>query len=185
MNRLGYVVAALVLLFFGKAWGERREPEVVTRVDSVTPARYAETLAGMRLENDGLRARLRGIESRPPRVIVRTDTVVAPPDTVYRFVNVDSRGSLSVEVLHRADSVYVPELHTGSDISDCDDGWQIRDGEVLCDKARLGHLYVGPWLSTHPALAVWWTPSYRSPWEASISYSGKWEIGVRRGLRLW
>lgn len=186
MNRLGYLVLALILLFVGRAWGEgATETVTVTRVDSVVPAEYERRVEALTLERDGIRARLEAIEARPPRIITRTDTLTIPPDTVIRFVAVDSRGSLSLDLLTARDSLYAPELHEGIDISDCDEGYTIEAGEVTCDRAALGHLYVGPIASRRPSLALWWQPSFRSPWEAGVSYSGAWDVWVRRGVRLF
>lgn len=192
MKGFAAVVMAAVAFMAGLGVAGAGEPDVVTRVDTILPAAYAATLRGLRMDNDGLRARLEGVEDREPEVIVRTVERVLPPDTVYRFVNVDSRGRLGIELLTRPDvpdslgnELRAPALYTGIDISDCDDGWQVRDGEVLCDSSQLGHLYVGPWLSRRPSVAVWWTPSYRSPWEASVGFSGSWDFGLRRGVRAW
>lgn len=185
LKHLPALVLALLVLFVGKAWGERATPEVVTRIDTVAPAEYERTVEGLRIQNEGLRARLEGVESRAPEVIVRTDTLVLPPDTVLRFVSVDSDANLTVEILTARDSLYAPELHTRIDVSRCDDGWQIQSGQVVCDEAQLGHLYVGPWLSRTPSVAIWWVPSFRSPWEASVSFSGSWDFGLRRGVRIW
>lgn len=191
-------VAVLVALavFVGKAWGGAgRTVEVVTRVDTVAPADYQDQLRAFYLERDGLRARLEGIESRAPEMIVITDTVITPPDTVLSFINVDSRGDLTLEVLTVTESGglvpdstpfrYRPALYTGIDISDCDEGWQIRAGAVTCDRARLGHLWVGPELARSPGVAAWWRPSYRSQWEAGVSWSGSWDFSLRRGVRVW
>ncbi|MEE8391873.1 MAG: hypothetical protein V3S14_13900, partial [Anaerolineae bacterium] len=105
---------------------------------------------------------------------------------------VDSRGELSVEFLTptpTADSVevgYRAELSTGFDISGCDDGWAIQDGAVLCDRARLGHLFVFAQAGNRSLLGTMWTPSYRSPWSVTIAHTGsEWDIGIRRAWRLW
>ena len=184
-------VAVLVALavFVGKAWGGAgRTVEVVTRVDTVAPADYQDQLRAFYLERDGLRARLDGIESREPTVIVITDTVIQPPDTIYSFINVDDGGDLTLEVLTPAvntPGMVTPSLYTGIDISDCDEGWQVRAGAVLCNRARLGHLWVGPELSRSPGFAAWWRPSYRSPWEASVAWDGACDFRVRRGVKIW
>lgn len=187
LSKLPHVVVAALILFAGKAWGEAGEPTVVTEVDTVTTERYAGLVDELRLENNGLRARIEGIETRPPEVITRTDTLYLPA-VAHGTVRIED-GSLAVEVMVlEADSLrpaYRPELHQGIDVSDCDEGYSIQDGEVICDRAQLGHLYVGPWLSLKPALAVWWEPSYRSPWEAFVRYSDEWDFGIRRGIQLW
>lgn len=185
MKPLSVVVLALVVFFVARATAAPGEPTIVTRVDTVTPPEYTETVERLHLENDGLRARIEGLRNVEPTVIVRTDTLVSPPDTVIRFVAVDSRGSLSVDFLTSRDTLYAPELHRGIDVSACDEGWTIQSGEVICDRAQLGHLYVGPWLSRDPSLALWWEPSFRSPWEAFVRFGGTWDFGVRRGVRIF
>lgn len=194
---LTVVVLVALAVFVGKAWGGAgRSGDVVTRVDTVAPADYQDQLRAFYMERDGLRARLEGIENRAPEVIVITDTVITPPDTVYSFVNVDSRGDLTMEVLAVTESGsvvpdstpirYRPALHTGIDISDCDDGWQIRGGAVTCNRARLGHLWIGPELSRSPSFSLWWKPNLRSPWEIAALYNGNgWDFNVRRGVKIW
>lgn len=197
---LTVLVLVALAVFVGRAWGGAgKSGDVITRVDTVAPADYQDQLRAFYMERDGLRARLEGIESRAPEVIVITDTVVTAPDTVYSFVNVDSRGELSIEVLTRADDAtevgsmlpdstpirYRPSLYTGIDISDCDDGFQLRAGEVLCNRSRLGHAWVGPELSRSPSVSLWWKPNYRSPWEAGVSFSGSWNFSIRRGIQVW
>ena len=161
-------------------------PEIVTRVDTVRPIEYRRTLESLQIENAGLKARLEGVERRvPERIIVVRDTVLVP-DTVIRFVSVDSRGRLAVELLTGNGELRVPELHIGTDISNCDEGWQIQDGETVCDRARLGHLYVVPRLAREPMLGLAWTPGYRSAWQAGVGYSGRrWEGWVERRVPLW
>lgn len=192
MTKWAVLVLALVALFAGKAWGEAGEPtEVVkTVVRTVAPAEYTELLSELGVADaSGIRARLEGVRTVQPEVIVRTDTLIQAPDTVLRFFTIDSRGRLHLEVLHQhADSIdlYTPEIQSTEPLGDCDDGLSFQDGEIRCDPARLGHLYVGPHLSRDPALSAWWTPSYRSPWEASVSYDGdRFDFGLRRGVRIF
>lgn len=195
MRYAPWLVLAVLLVFVGKAWGERGGgTEFVTRVDSVPDAAYRQMVANLYLSNEGWRAQLEGIEALPPEVIVRTDTVVAPPDTVYRFVTVDGAGRLAVELLTRRDSaVYAPELHAGFIITDCDEGWQIRGSTVLCNRARLGHAYLTADAGRYDALAgLDWQPSFRSPWLVSFGRAfpydrsgDRWEFRVKRRVRLW
>lgn len=191
------LIVAAILLFVGKAWGSAGAPAVVTRIDSVPPAAYRARLAELAIDRDGLRARLEGIESRPPEVIVRTDTLIAPPDTVVRYVTVNSRGRLTYELLGQREdttALYAPELHEGVNVSDCDEGWQIQNGDVVCDPTRLGHLYVVAGVGRYDALAgLEWEPSYRSLWEFSagraFTYNrdagDRWEVRIRRRVKLW
>lgn len=185
------IVTALILLSVGVAWGQSRggSIQVVTVRDTLTAQAYSVRLTEMRVQRDGLRARLAGIGELQPTTIYVTDTLVSPPDTIIRFLRVDNRTqTLSIEFL-MPDSVTVglrPELHTGFDISGCDDGWAIQDGTVLCDRARLGHLSLIADIGTTSTLGTIWTPSYRSPWSVTIAHTGsKLNIGVRRAWRLW
>lgn len=185
------VIVAVMLLALGWAFGSKdREPQVVTVRDTVAYRIYAHRLDQARIETEGLRARLEDVEARPPRVVTHTDTLVMPPDTVIRFVGVDSRGSLSIDMLISVpDSNKVeraPEYHAGIDISDCDDGYAIQDGTVVCDRARLGHLYLGINVGSETWGGAWWEPSYRSPWNAYAGHTGtEWVFGLRRGWRVF
>ena len=138
-----------------------------------------------RLRSDGWRARFESIEQRAPDTVFHVDTLVPPPDTIIEFVQVRG-GTLTTGFLTVRDSLYAPTLHVGTDISDCDEGFDVSASGVVCDRATFGHLYVGPWLNnTDPIIAAWWTPSYRSPWEAWIGYGTRWHFGARYGLRLF
>lgn len=186
MKYFGWAVALAFVFFVGRAVGESGDPVVVTEVDTVTVERYGALVEELRLERDGLRARLEGIEARPPRVITRVDTLVPAPDTVVRFLSVDPRGRLSVEFLTARDSLYAPELQRGIDVSDCDEGYTVQDGTVLCDRARFGHLYLGPRVSLDPALFARWVPSYRSPWEFGVvRYRDRWGFYGQRSVQIF
>lgn len=196
---LSNVVIGVVLLVMGYSCREPGETVVLNsvRVDTVAPAAMTALLENAVLENAGLRAKLRGYESRPPRQIVRTDTLISPPDTVLQLVRVDGR-SLITAPLIKADSLYAPELHR-FDVGDCDDGWSWSAGVVVCDRARFGHLsaYVeagaelDPFGTTHPTAAVrlglQWTPSYRSPWRASLvmAPTGRLTAAIGRSWQLF
>ncbi len=177
------VVVAVAALFVGVALAP--EPEVVTEVREVTPQALQDTLDGLRIKNEGLVAKLKGIESRPPRVILRTDTVVSLPDTVYSFVDVRG-GNLTFDLFSRPDSTR--ELHQGVNIRDCDDGYQINAGVVLCNKARLGHLWLaGEFAYPLPSIGVVWRKSFSSGFEVyvGLSSAGTPVLRVRSGIRLF
>jgi hypothetical protein len=184
------VILLALAAFLGYGWGRSPSgddgPPVMLEVER---AAYEARLESLRIDRDGWRARLEGVRTVSPDTVVRTDTLVMPPDTVIRFVSVDSRGRLGVELLTTvSDSTQLraPELHTGFDISRCDEGWTVEAGVVTCNPARLGHLWLGVEASRHPSLLAWWTPSYRSPWQVSVSYDGsRFDFGIRRGLRLF
>lgn len=176
----------------GYAIGGGQSPSGVVRADTVFlgSADYDGRVRELVIERDGLRARLEGVTTREPEVVVLTDTVIRA-DTVLRFVTIDSRGRLSYELLARADSANVPlfrpELRERVDISDCDDRWGIApDGSVTCDVPRAGHMWLAATLSRQPSLGVHWRKSYRSPWEVSASYDGaRLDLAVRRSVQLW
>jgi hypothetical protein len=153
------------------------------------------------MERDGLRARLEAVESRGPRIVIRTDTVVQPPDTVFLpILHASSRGRLTIPALV-ADTVdgYRPEIWQGFDTSDCDEGWTVQGGVLVCDRARFGHLswgieasFANPLLNQgltgEPLIAglgVYWQPSYRSTWDvgATIGTDGRARLTIRKAWR--
>lgn len=184
------VVVALILVAVGAALGKAATPaDVVTVTDTLAGQAYARRLARERLRTDGLRARLEGVQRLTPARVIVTDTVVPPPDTVLRFVSIKD-GQLSAEFLSTVsvsiDSGVASELHTGFDISECDDGFEVSASGVFCDPAQLGHLWIGPSVTnTDPMLSAWWRPSYRSPWEAWAGYGTRLHLGLRYGVRLF
>ena len=131
------VVGALLL---GRCTADVPPPPVITQtfVDTVPPAQMMALIEHGALENSGLRAKLKGYESRQPNTIIRTDTFVTPPDTVLQLVRVEGE-SLLVAPLVKDSALWRPELHR-FDVSRCDDGWSWKSGSLICDKARLGHL---------------------------------------------
>lgn len=191
------VAVGVLLLCAGYSLREPGETVVITHVDTVPYAAFRDSLNTQRLEADGLRAKLAGRERLAPRTIVRTDTLVSPPDTVLQLVNI-GRGILTVAPLVKTDSLWRPELHR-YDVGACDDGWSWNAGELVCDKARLGHLSVT--LAAGVALPIWeqgspglastagveWTSSNRSPWRASMAtdLTGRASLTVTRSLRLF
>lgn len=187
-SSISNIVVGVILLALGFSLGARdRPPQIVTVRDTLTPVLYQQRIDRLTIEVEGLRAKLSGVNELRPQYIYVADTVVAPPDTVIRFVNVSDRGVLSVEYLTRADSLLTPELHSGLDVSRCDDGWQIKDGTVLCDRARFGHLWAGVNLGTETFAGLWWSPSYRSGWTAYGGYAdgGRWVFGMARQWQLF
>ena len=191
-------VAALLLLSFSVGYAVKPRWQVPLgpgRTDTVAAEQLLHRIENLTLERDGLRARLESVQSRPPAVVVRTDTVVTPPDTVFLPVlRTTAAGRLTIPVLI-ADSLpgtYRPEVWRGFDTSDCDDGWSVQDGVLVCDRARLGHIGLGVASSfstdfdtqrpaAFPLIAevgLYWTPSYRSTWEVSTS------VGTDQRVRL-
>lgn len=204
MKRAPWLVIALLLLLAGGAlggtlgakFGSRSIVNTITEtvIQEVTPQEYQDLLAEHSLEPGGLRGFIEGIQERPPRVITIVDTLIPPPDTVFRFATVDSRGFLSLEMLSLRDSLYVPQLRTEVNVSDCDEGYSINNGRVVCDIARFGHLYAVPGAGLRGAFAgLEWERSYRSSWQFSAgrvfwydrSQADFWEFRVKRRLRLW
>jgi hypothetical protein len=199
VRNVPWLILAILVLFAGKAWGDwsDRSPTrdvVQTVVRTVAPQEYRDILEHYELREGGLRGFIEGIESRPPRIITKTDTLVLPAVAQGR-ARVDRSGQLTLEVLRLAPdtAAYVPELHEDIDVSDCDEGFAINAGEVLCDRARLGHLYVVPASTLHYASAtLLWKRSYRSGWwfraGPHFPYDGTpWrvDIEVARALRIF
>lgn len=151
-----------------------------------------------------LRRRLDGIDFRTPEMVTVYDTVLSlATDTVILAVSVDSRGRLTQD-LALPDSVgHRPATSSPIRVGDCDDGFQLRSGQVRCDRPRFGHLvaFVGagvqsdpiwgsglpPPVAAHGAVGLSWTPSFRSTWsaEARLQENGRAVAVVRRGVRLW
>lgn len=192
------VVAGVLLICAGYSFRESGETVVITRVDTVPYAAFRDSLEGYRLESAGLRATLAGRDNSTPRAILRTDTFVTPPDTVLQLVRVTG-SILSIAPLIRRDSLWAPEIHS-FDVGRCDDGFSWAAGQLVCDRARFGHMSLyatlgvtgdpfGPMLS--PALnteaGIQWTPSHRSPWRSflAIRSNGSVGIGVTRLLPIW
>lgn len=196
------VFGMVAAVAFGATFGPRDSvTHHVTQVDTVAPAEFYRAVTELAIEKEGLRARLEGRESRRPSVVVRTDTVVTPPDTVYDALRVTAAGTLTTSSLIRVapDSV-TPELAQGIPIGDCDEGLYVANGEVVCDRARFGHLHVLANVSLSAKQAeitfapevsarsgAYWEPSYRSPWRVSLTYGidQRLEIGVSRGVKIF
>lgn len=196
------VIAGVLLLCAGYSFREPGETVVITRVDTVPYASFRDSLRSERIVATGLRAKLAGRESRQPITILRTDTLVSPPDTVVQMV-VWREGMLTLAPLIRDSTdpvLRLPEIHR-FDVGSCDDGFSWNAGELVCDKARLGHLSLiaqgslGSDLLTQPnAGLAWtvsagaeWTPSNRSGWRASLllDQGGRAELAVARRWRLF
>lgn len=190
------IAVVLVTLGFGVAVGQGQGGSVqtLTVIDTLSASRYLAERQAHRLTRTqlgGVRARLNGISERPPATIYVTDTLTTIPDTVLVFVSV-RQGTLTTEMLVATDStesgerLVAPEIHVGSDISDCDEGFEVSANGVQCDRARLGHLYAYAEASSTPSLGIYWEPSYRSPWTLSAGHTGsEWVFTLRRGWRLF
>lgn len=185
------VLVAVALLVVGYSCREPGETVVLTRVDTLDYSRFRDSLKAERLESDGLRAKLAGRMRVEPVHIVRTDTLVTPPDTVLQLVRVEGQ-TLTLAPLIKADTLWAPEIHRYQ-IGNCDDGWSWAAGELVCDRARLGHL--APFVSAaglYPlgvrvAAGVEWRPSFRSGWRVSMETdpTGRMALGVTRAWKLW
>lgn len=181
------LVPAVLLLGVGLWLGSCFGPEAPANVIEGAPDTVlvnnpvlAGMLEGLEIENEGLRARLEGVQNRRPRVIVRSDTVLAQcPAVTYTAAAVDGAGSLYLGRLDRVEGGFRPTLRGDIDVSRCDDGFSIGPSGVTCDPAQLGHLAIygaiqGRRSFTTGALAVeaetglTWTPSYRSTLQLHI-----------------
>lgn len=131
-----------------------------------------------------LRRRLEGVERRSPRTITVYDTVVdLRRDTVILTVQADAGGQLTLDVATPDSGGHRPETHRGASLADCDEGWSIRGKDVICDRARLGHLRLFaragvamayPELAGAPRLELGarWVPNYRSGWAIEARATG-------------
>lgn len=191
-----FVVILLAAYAYGR-WGKPDRPpkivrEIVTR--QVVPEAFQRAVGELVLDNRGLRARLEGVERRPPRVVLQTDTVLRV-DTVLHVLR--NSGGLVNSVSVIGDSVTVMER--GIDLRDCDDGWGYSGGVWSCDPARFGHLALfggiqgtldglGPdaKIGAEPLIGLRWRPSYRSEWDVRLSRTwDAWQAQITRGLRIW
>lgn len=201
-------IAALALgVLIGRCASQRPAyaPPTVPTVDSLPSTHWraeAERLEGLLRERDGLvdqlRARIRGLESRPPVVIERVDTVIDVRHVpVIVGAVADRRGHLDVLRAGPADSVGLrrPEIARQIDLSRCDDGWALDGARVVCDTPRLGHLTAvarlggawGPGIAPVGSVGLRWTPYYRATWavEARATTDGRVEVAGEVGVRLW
>lgn len=184
------VAAAIACVWVGSVFAQKQPPVVVSEIVNVTPPVMLERIAAIHIENNGLRARVRLLESRKPQRITRTDTVVTPPDTVYSGLRVNSGGRLAIATLLAVDSTEKrrPELMEGIDVSDCDDGWSVQSGNVICDRTW-GHVYLMAHLSTDPGVGAYVERTFRSPWRLSVAYKplegGRWDIALTRGIKVF
>ena len=196
------LVGVAILLAASAGWALK--PEVVntihdTVIVELPPTELLNRIDALQIESDGWRARFEGREERRPSVIYTTDTVVVAPDTVFAAFRIDAGGLATLAPLIRADSLYAPQIWEGIDLSDCDEGFSIIAGKIVCDKARLGHLEAFLALSGgYPILGgtqdafdasagFQWTPSYRSTWnvELAIDVTGRAYLGLRKGVRIF
>lgn len=200
-------VVLAVALVLAVAAGWALKPGVVRTINMVEtidlpPTDFASLWLEGQREIGTLRGRIEGLQSRPPSVIQRTDTLFAPPEVCVAGIDVDAGGVATLPLLYLdSDSLaYRPERHVGIDISNCDDGFSVTDGEVICDPARLGHLYLGVRLdAVYPigleresspfsaGAGAYWRPSYRSKWEigAWLETDQRLRIGLRRGIQIF
>lgn len=177
-------------------------PAADTAAASAYRARIQELEADVG-ERDGvisqLSAALKAQEQRRPHSIVVYDTVIdVRRDTLILGAQQDSRGRLTIDIATPDTAGHVPETRAGIELSDCDDGWTIRGGAVLCDRPRLGHLSIiarggvayetaSGVLSPSLQAGIRWQPTFRSSWsaEATVDQAGIVRIGAEKQLRLW
>lgn len=192
------VVVGVLLLCAGYSFREPGETVVVTRVDTIPFAAYRDSTRNLRLTASSLRDRLAARGVVQPRAILRTDTLVLPPDTVLQVLQLSASGVLSLAPLIRSDSLWAPEVHS-FDVGSCDDGFSWAAGELVCDRARFGHLSMTAtagaaypfWGGTHPewesSVGLEWVPAYRSGWRGSLfmNWDGRVTLGVTRAWRVF
>ena len=199
------LIGVALVLSASAGWALR--PDVVetitdTVIVELPPTELLDRIDELQIENEGIRARLEGRELRAPSVIYKTDTVVGSPDTVFAALRIDAGGVATIApLILGSDSIpgYRPEIWTGIDLSDCDDGLSVTGGTIVCDKARLGHLEAFLRLTGgHPLLpgtsdifqastGLLWTPSFRSTWavEVAIDITGRVYLGLQKSVRIF
>lgn len=191
------VAVVVIALFIGRCTADLPSMPVITVRDTVAPAALLDSISRMAIEVDGLKAKLHDRKPLAPERIVITDTLVTPPDTVLQLVALDRRGTLSLAPLIHRDSLWAPEIHQ-FDVSGCDDGFSWAAGELVCDRARFGHLsayaalgagtpVTGMSFSTSAALGVAWKRSDKSAWTMGleIDAAGRAQLEVVRDLKIW
>ena len=157
-----------------------------TVTEFVTPQDLLDERNDLRQSASGLRARIRGLENRVPVVVHRTDTILVPPDTVFETVVLSAAGTLTLSTLNLRNQT--AEVQQGIPVADCDDGFVIQASGVICNKARLGHLYLfGSASSTLGSAGAYWTPAYRSTLRISAGYTTdqRIELRVTKGLKIF
>lgn len=169
--RLWHVIVAVFLLATGWQVGARAgEPVTLVVQDTVALEELERRLEAQRIRGDGLMAALENRQARGPDTVWVTDTLVSPPDTVFEFIRLNERGNLTASRYTRDGELYAPQVTTYN-VSDCDEGFQLEGGTVICDKARFGHLYLLTALSSSYAGAgLRWTPGYKSRWALEAMY---------------
>lgn len=184
-----FLLLATGILAFAAGRDSAPTPPVITVVDTVVPEAFVEALEASQTEVGTLRARLEGVSVLQPSTIIRTDTVFTPPDTVVQSFRL-SNGTLTIAPLIRRDSVWVPEISTYT-VDNCDESVSFQNGQVVCDPARLGHIWAGLGVmagtdGVFPTLATMWKPSYQSPWLASVMTTGvRHSIWVQRSIQIF
>ncbi len=160
--------------------------KTVTQIIEVTPQELLDERLHLRQTATGLRARIRGLETRVPVVVLRTDTIISPPDTVFETVVLSAAGTLTISTLNLREQT--AEVQQDIPVGDCDDGFVIQASGVICNKALLGHLYLfGSASSQYGIAGAYWEPSYRSTFRISAGYTtdARIELRVTKALRIF
>ncbi len=167
------------------------------RQRSIEPARQVDPAAG-RFEQ--LKRTLEGIQARGPTTLTVYDTIIdVRTDTVILALSVDESGTLTLDTaVPDSHGLHRPQTGRGAQLGDCDEGWAIRGTQVICDRARLGHLRLLARAGLRsdittpaplPTLAIGarWTPSYRSRWaiEARVTEQLAGELTIERHFQIW
>lgn len=190
------IVVVVAALLIGRCSADFPPPPVITQVvyDTIAPTALLDSVRAMRMQADGLQAKIAARSRVLPERIIVTDTFVTPPDTVLQAVTL--RGTnLSIAPLIRFDSAgWRPEIHRFN-VAGCDDGFSWAAGELVCDRARFGHLspFVAFGVEREQGYAfgasvgLGWTPSNASPWVIGVELDAKGvgKLGVVREWRLW
>jgi hypothetical protein len=201
-----YVVATVLLMWVGHLIGTlvRPTPPPVIATDTANAAAYRAQLATVQRyaelatsQRDGLRgmlddaqARIRGLESRPPRRVTVYDTLVSiVRDTVIQTVRVEGDRLYIDRLVPDTAGLHQPQQLSGAQIGDCDDGLVVTGSVVVCNRPRLGHveLYAAVQYPTLGELGLKWERTYRSTFGVRLAFTseGKFTARIEKGLRLW
>jgi len=205
------VVAAMLVLtsFVGYLFGKNRVPNTVERVvvREVTSREMQQELEGLRLKNEGLLARIRGmVEVGPEEILNQDEPVVGCPEQAitevriapFRFATYGRMTMLDTDSA-TLQPTYQLSLLKNVDVSRCTE-FYFNGEEFICDTPRLGvlDLFFYGHAVYDPAHApsdqrfldagvgIRWQRWPASRWkiEAAYDVNGWFTLGLRREFRI-
>jgi hypothetical protein len=166
-------------------------------VDTANAAMYRWLLKDADQKYDGLRAKLEGIQKLKPQTRTVYDTLIQRIVEPVAERVVIGDGKVETLVL-RPDSNGFQPVRERFTYKNCDDRLEFIRGQVICNKARLGHvtLFARAGLSSNinvpnPAAildaGISWQPSYRSTTQVEIYGDGQGRASAtfRTGWRIF